>query len=664
MRHPRAWTLVVLLVLGLFALNWAATRWSPRLDLTAGNLFTLSEGTREILADLDQPVALTFYFSRGVEDLSVRLKNYATRIEILLRRYEEASDGNVEVDIVYPGPDSPEELSATEAGLTLQRTAGGEPVVFGLVGERGEAREVIPVFTPGREALLEYEITRVISALTRTEKPVLGIISSLPLVERRPGALSVILETAREWVAVSQLKDRFDVRYLGHPVQAVPDDIDVLAVIHPQGLSERGRFALDQYVLAGNPLFVAVDPSSRFQRARSERPGVAVNRYSSGLPELFEAWGVRYETNQVVADLRSATPLNTGGARPKRHPAWLTLSDPSDAVPVTAPLNQLLFVESGAFFIEPGPDAELRPLVRSSPLSDTFTAPLLETASIDSLNFQVISRDNPLTLAALLRGTFATAYPEGDPTAEHKLSEFPEPEVDEEGNVLDTYEAFAGRPRPLGESVEPATVILVADTDFLADAFATVAVDLPDAEAWEPRNDNLAFFSNALEYLAGDRRLLSLRGKGTGLRPFTTIERVLENAREKYAQELRETDRRMQAISNELREIRARAEPQPEKAEAPNAGQAPAGLPPEARAAVSRLEQEQRELEAQRRELRRAAREDIGKIENRLILLNLLPVPGLIGLFALVYFIRRENRAAIHRHRVLAERGEVGNAPG
>jgi ABC-type uncharacterized transport system involved in gliding motility auxiliary subunit len=102
-----------------FAVNILANSLlrSARLDLTTEKLFTLSEGSRNIAAEIKEPIRLKFYLSRGgIEELP-QLKTYAQRVEEMLAEYELNSDGKLVLEIIDPEPYSEAESEAVEAGL-------------------------------------------------------------------------------------------------------------------------------------------------------------------------------------------------------------------------------------------------------------------------------------------------------------------------------------------------------------------------------------------------------------------------------------------------------------------------------------------------------------------------------------------------------------------
>lgn len=106
-----------------------------RLDLTEQKLYTISPGTKRILAGLNEPINLYFFYSdSGAREL-VPLRNYARRVEELLRAYEREAHGRIRLQVIDPEPFSENEDKANEFGLQgIPLQQGGDNLYFGLAG--------------------------------------------------------------------------------------------------------------------------------------------------------------------------------------------------------------------------------------------------------------------------------------------------------------------------------------------------------------------------------------------------------------------------------------------------------------------------------------------------------------------------------------------------
>lgn len=624
MKNVNKWIALGLLLAALVLVNFIAGLTRGQADLTESKLFTLSEGSRSLLAKLDEPVTLRFYFSRSVE-VPIFFKNYATRVEDLLRQYEAGGRGKVRLEVVNPRPDTPEEEAAIRAGIHGQPLPTGETLFFGLAAIQAEQERVIPMFNRQREELLEFDISQILHQVQQLELPRLGVISGLEIFgQPTPPMFGQPQQGQQEWVFLQELGNQFEVERIRD--DALPADLDVLAVLHPQELSEELTFEIEQFLLAGKPVFVAVDPSSFVQKGEANQQQMMMGNappISSDLPRLFEAWGVDYDPSIVVGDLELATGVNTGRGQPVRYPVWLTIEQFNSQVPPTAQLNQMLFPEPGSFRLADGAEAEFIPLITATPNSGRIAAQMLNFTGPEEVGRQLETDGEEQVIAGIVRGKFKTAFPEGRPVADAESDD------ETEG---DAEEAEAAPPA-LAESAATGTLILVADTDFLADQFSVQRMNFLGMRGMTPLNDNLAFTSNVVEFLAGSEDLIGLRSKGTSVRPFERVRAMEMTAQQHYEERLQELESRLSEVQENLRELQGQQGEQ---------GQLVAS--PEVREAIERFRLQEAGMRAERREIRKSLREDVEGLKLNLVLANLLIVPALVGLFGINFFILRGRR--------------------
>lgn len=237
---------VIALFLILVAVNYITSPVNERIDLTQGHVYTLSPGTRTVLSKLDTPVHIRYYVTQGEAGMPVQLKTYAQRVEDLLSEFRRASGGKVVIEKFNPLPDSEAEDSATLDGIEGQLLNTGEKFYFGLAVSQLDQKATVPVLTPDREQLLEYDITRAIARVSTAEKPVIGVMSALsvfgqglgPRLMQQGGGLR------EPWVLISELKNEFNVKEIDISSEKIPDDIKVLLVIHPRDISEVTQWAI------------------------------------------------------------------------------------------------------------------------------------------------------------------------------------------------------------------------------------------------------------------------------------------------------------------------------------------------------------------------------------------------------------------------------------
>ncbi len=618
---------LILLLAGLIMVTIITSFIPGQLDLTAENNYTLSDGSKALLKKIEEPIVLDFYFRRSAEEVPIQFKNYATRVEALLHQYKSAGGGNIVVNIIDPKPDTEEEEEAIRSGITNQQLPGGDNFFFGLKAIQAEQEESIPMFNLQRESFLEYDISRIIYRVQQLDLPKLGVISSLPVISGfEPGMMAPGQQPPEDWAFIGELRESFSIEQVAAESNELPDDLDILAIVHPAGINDPLLYEIEQFVLSGKPVFIAVDPSSYIQKSSMNQQQMMMGgmpNTSSNLPRLFDKWGIDYDPTYFVADLQYAETVSAGrGGTGVRYPAWLSIDLLSDEAPPTAELNRMFLAEPGSFNLQDDSELTLTPLIESSEQSGRLTASLLNFTPPDALARQVDPTGEKYVLAGMLHGKLTTAFPNGRPPVEEGEDEEDgeEKEEEEEGEFLT-------------ESVADSTLVLVADTDFLADNFSVRRINFLGMRGMQPLNDNIAFISNILEYLAGSEDLISLRGKGTVVRPFTVVRNLEMKAQEKFKEEYEDLQGELTEVQAKLRELQDQQG---------DRRRLVAGS--EVRKLIEDYRKEEADKRAALRDIRKKLREDIESLERNLALTNLLTVPCLVGICGVGFFLLRHKR--------------------
>lgn len=630
-------TAVVLLFVGLVLVNYLASSLPVRVDATADSIYSLSPGTKAMLGKIEEPVALDLYFSKDASGLPIAYKNYAARVQEMLRQYVRASRGKLTLNVINPRPDTPSEEKATAAGLQPQVSQqGGEPFYFGLVVTQADQQKTISAFVPSREQFLEYDLSKLIYSVQQLDKPKLGLLTSLPLEGTSPEQMQMMAMMRRQpqpsQYVVEEWKDSFTIVTVEPTASTLPDGLDVLAVIHPENLSDKLQFAIDQFLLSGKPVLLAVDPSSQYfkrQGGQQAMFGQPQPNVSSDLPKLLGAYGIQYDPTKVVGDLEHATQVQTQGGGLARYPIWLTLNRENfnaKALPA-AQLNSAMFIEAGSLAAKPGSSLTFTPVVETSAQAGDVAGMMLQFAQPDDVAKQ-ITPTGKKTIAALVTGKFHTAFPDGEP------ADTPKSDEKKDGEKKDEKAAAADPSHPaLTESKSTSTLFVIADTDWLFDDYSVRKFNFFGQTAAQPFNDNLAFAANTVEFLGGSEDLISIRGKGTSLRPFTVVKAMEVDAQKKYQEKLTELDARLTQVQSKLSELQGKK----------NEGNRLIASP-EVTKAIEDFRKQQAALRGERRQIRAALREGIEALGNRLLLINLVASPLLVLAFG--FWFHRHRRAA------------------
>lgn len=572
-----------------------------RLDLTEGRLYTLSDGTRRIVTALDEPVELRLYYSRSLGEASPYLGVYATRVRELLAEIAAASRGKVRLTVIDPAPFSGDEDHAAEYGLTPVPLAGGGPQAwFGLAGTNStDGRQTIPFFQPEREAFLEYDLARLLQQLGAARRPVVGLLTTLPATAGFDPATQQLREP---WAVFDELRTGFDVRPLEPSLTSVPSDIGVLLVAHAQRLPEPALFAIDQYVLRGGRLLLFVDPSAEQAPPSPAGPfGPIPAVRSSDLAPLLAAWGVRYDPRRIVVDDAQALAVAGGehGA-PVRHPGFLGLDSAHmsrDDV-TTSNLQRINVATAGLLVPLAGAGTTFQPLLWSSDVAATTDAARLTGLRDPSDLYRDFKPSGErYTIAARISGRPRSAF----------------------------TRAPAGGTPALTAARADVHVIVVADTDLLADLLWVRTDDLFGQRYRTPWASNGDFVLNAVDNLAGSADLISLRGRRIAQRPFTHVEELRRLADERLRRKAGELEAALATTEQRLAALEGRR------------GGAEADPPQARQAELQRFQQERLRIRQDLRAVRRELDVDIESLGRLLKVVNILIAPlALVALVALV----------------------------
>ena len=517
---------VVVLVILVLA-NFVLGAFKQRIDLTDGGIYTLSEGTRVVIAKLESPVKIRFYFSQSDAGVPLALKAFGRRVEDLLGEFRQASGGKIIVEKFDPQPDSDAEDSAALDGVEAQVTGAGDRFYLGLSVSQIDQKFALPALTLDRERLLEYDLTRAIGRTATAKKPVIGVMTPLPAFGSG-GNPMMGMPAQAPWVFISELRRDYNVKHVDPNAERIDDDIGVLLVIHPRGITEQAQYAIDQFVLRGGRLIAMLDAYAYFD----QMPGMgrAQGGSASSLDRLLKAWGVGYDATKVVTDMKFGS-----GAGPRAMPTLLSLSGAAlnaDDV-TTSRLGFLLVPFSGAFSGTPADGIRQTELIKSSTfsrLSDSSAA--MTQGDAAAKDFAPSGKEYPLAIR--LTGRFKTAFPEGRPASPEKAGA----KGDKQG---DGKAAAAARPHLVAAKDENA-VVLVGDTDFINDAAAVSIQEVFGQRIVVPQNGNLAFAQALVEQVAGDTSLISLRTRATATRPFTVIREMEARAQQRYLGKIKELE--------------------------------------------------------------------------------------------------------------------------
>ncbi len=605
---------ICLFIATIVLANTVLTTW--RIDLTQNKLFTLSKGTINILNNLEEPVQLDFYFSQKAMNDFPLLANYGIRVRDMLEELTTHAHGKLILNIIEPETFSEAEDQAVASGLrTVSVSANSDRVYFGLVGTNStDDEKVIPFFQTNRESALEYDLTKLIYNLAYPDKRIVGVYSQLPIIGKKGD------QTAPTWTIVNALKEFFEIIDLNQNIDALNQKIDVLMLVHPKKLNTETLYAIDQYLLKGGKAIIFLDPLAEQDKTQPDAasPNVMPILYSY-LDEILEKWGLKISKEKIVADINAAMRVQASGPRGPQeidYLPWLRLTNknfnPDDFS--TSELNILHMGTVGAIenINENEIKVEITPLIQTSKQSTKLERDLIlfqRDPTVILNNFKSDEKNH--LIAARIRGKVQTAFPDGLPIDKND-EELMDDGFINEGNI---------------------NVILVSDTDILADHFWIRKQDMLGVSVPQPIANNGDFVINSIENLSGSTDLINLRGRGKYSRPFERVEAIRKEAEAEFREREKELQVALQETENEIRKLQQ--EQGNEKSYLLN------------NKLTAEIEKFRNERLATRKELRSVQhdlRKNIEKLGSQLRFINIGLIPLLITLLALIIGIYRANR--------------------
>ncbi len=629
-------SLIGLAVIGVlfFAINLVSAPLfkSARLDLTEAKLFTLSEGTKNILANIQDPVTLRLFYSKKLASdnpQTAGLERYAKRVSELLEEYEALSGGKLKLIQIDPEPFSEEEDKAVEFGMRgIPVNTSGEKVYFGIAGTNTtDEEQTIAFIELPRENFLEYDFTKLVYNLAFPVKRKVGLITALS-IDGSPANPMTGQPGTPPWFFVDQLRGAFEVETIDRAATELPEGIDLLLAVHPKELSDELLFDIDQFALGGGKLLCFLDPHCENDtegiNPQDQMSAFSANR-TSDLGPLTQAWGFELVPEKLAGDRENAERVAIeGGDAP--YPIWINLPKSSFNAedPVTADLKKIRMATPGVLRQIEGATTDFEPLIWTS--DDAMQIDRMKIImghspqTVQTILDEFVPLEDGLTLAARVGGPAKSAYPDGPP----------------EPVVAEGEEAPPARIAPedgwLTEG--KVQVIVVSDADMLEDRWWVRIQNFLGQRIAQPNANNSDLVINALDNLTGNEDLISLRSREGFERPFTLVEEMRDAADERFREE-------EQALQAKLEEAQAKID---ELQKSQDGAVSSLILSPEVRKEIEKAREDQNATRKKLRDVKHSLTKDIDRLGTRLKLLHIIVLPVGIGLLALALSVLRSNR--------------------
>ncbi len=609
----------VLVLVIVVLVNILMSRTTLRWDTTEDNLYSLSQGTRTILSELDQEVVVKVFYSKHVVTIPSHIKTFSQRVIDFLSEYEQYGKGRISVEIYDPKPDSEEEEWAIKYGMKGISLPTGEQVYLGLVALSADQEAAIPFIDPTQETRLEYDLTRIIARVQTTDRMKIAVFSSLPVFGSAPMNMGMAgpRPGTEPWFFIQELGKTYDLINVQPDVDRIDPAADLLVLFHPRNMPDTLAFAVDQYILGGGNAIVFADPLSLMDDPRMGPGG--------SIPEkLFKAWGITMETGKAIADYTYATRLRNRNNQVESNPMWLSTQAGAFIAEnlITANLESMLLPVAGAIEKLPESVYTVEPLVQSSANSAKVDA-FSHNMNVNALRRDFKPSGTIHNLAVRISGTFKTAFPDGKPESAPTTGE-PASEID----TKDTEQA------PLKEGTAAAVIVVVADSDLLYDGYYLSQQNLLGFTISNIFNDNLNFMLNSSEMLTGNPALIGIRSRGTFERPFTKVQELERKAQDRWLDQEQVLVRQVEETNEKLRLLEQQKD----------ASQR-AILSEEQENEIARFQEEKLKVSKKLKVVRRNLRSEIEKLGTTVKFINIFLVPLCIGVGGIIFAITRRRKA-------------------
>ncbi len=605
---------------------------SIRLDVTENKLYTVSQGTKNILSSLSEPINLKFFYSKKMAAQLPGIGVYAERVADMIKEYQRLAGTNISIEQIDPEPFSEQEDLAVANGLSgVPVDQSGNSFYFGLVGTNSvDGRETISFFSPEREQQLEYDLSQLVHRLASKQQTQIGILTTLPVQGDQQAAM--FGAPSGPWFSLEQLSELHDVEYLDTELDTLEQDFSVVLVIHPSSLSKQALFAVDQYAIKGGKVIMFVDPYAESNQPPDQLKSQQDDNDAepSALSALLASWDVSIDAANVVADLENSLRVQSsasGRSEIVDYPVWFMLNQQAMNAddPAFQQLGELVLASAGA--LTPSADAKTTfvPLLTSSDQASFITT---ESLKFQTDPKQVLKQYNPgegrKIVAARVSGQVETAFPNYKPEPVIEEND-QESEQENEQTTASIEQTNTGE----------INVVIFADTDMLRDQFWVQVQNFLGSTIAVPSAGNGKLLANLVDQMSGSPDLISVRNRGSNNRPFTLLESIRQTADQNFLRKEQELIAELEETENKLLELE----------QAKNNTNS-AILSADQQQEVENFTNKKLTIRKELRQVRHSLQKDIERVESWVKVINLALVPTLIILFGLALLLFKSGRKA------------------
>ena len=566
------------------------------IDFTSNKTFTLSNGTKRVIDEIDEPIKINFVYSRNLSKNIPIIQNYANQVQGLLNRYSDLASGKIELSFIEPEPYSDDEDYVNRYGIQgFPIDQEGSKIYFGMIASNTtDDIEVVSFFDPSKAATLEKQLTDIVYKLNRSKKPMIGFLS---WVDTAPPMMPNNQLGQGEYTILEELSYFYDFEFLDTDVENF-EDIDLLFVYHPSDITDKTEYAIEQFILEGGETVIFLDPF--FEKNDHSNK-------TSDLTNILKTLNINYNSN-VILDGAQATRLQT----------QQNISDNTSLQTILKLnwpevrgqfINQSEEIGNGLSLIRLVSAGGLAPLNEESEVS---YIPLISSSEV-TMDLPMREVHDPIKLINNFKPTGIT-YDFGVKLSGKTSSSFNEFEFIREDHI--------------DSSVKDINVVLFSDADFIRNAFWARIQKFLDTNVIEATSDNGTLVTNVLDSMTGYDEFIDLRNKEAPFRPFVVVQKLQAEAEQKYLGQEQELQAQLDETLVKIQNLSGGRD-----AESVN-------LTDKQLMELADFQLEVEKKRQQLREVRRNLSKNIDRLANQINILNTLLIP--ILLILLMFIIPRQ----------------------
>ena len=565
-------------------------------DFTSTKTFSLSDGTKRVIDEIEEPLKISFIYSRNLSKNIPIIQNYANQVQGLLNRYSDLASGKIELNFIEPEPYSEDEDYVNRydiQGFPINQE--GSKVYFGLIASNTtDDIETVPFFDPSKAGSLEKQLTDIIYKLNRSKKPMIGLLS---WVDTAPPMMPNNQVGQGEYTILEELGYFYDFEYLDTDLENF-ENIDLLMVYHPSDISDKTEYAIEQFILNGGKTVIFLDPF--FEKNDHSNK-------TSNLENVLKTLNINYNDN-VILDGAQATRLQTQQniSDNTSLQTMLKLNWPEVRGQF---INQKEDIGNGLSLIRMISPGGLSKLNEDSDINYTS----LISSSEVTMDLPMKEVHDPIKLINNFKPT-GILYDFGVKLTGQAQSNFEDFDFKYDGH--------------LSTSKDDINVILFSDADFIRNAFWARIQKFLDTNVIETTSDNGSLITNVLDSLTGYDEFINLRNKETPFRPFVVVQKLQAEAEQKYLGQEQQLQAQLDETLSKIQNLSAGRDVEN------------VNLSEKQLIELSNFQIQVEKTRKQLREVRRNLSKDIDILANQINILNTFLIP--ILLIILMFIIPRQ----------------------